>query len=60
MFDICIERNKHQENLALIGETLGVGGVNIFGLSLTRCEGLDVIHLVVDDLLRTRELLGQG
>lgn len=48
MYDICIERNEHAENLALIGETLGAGGVNINGLSLVRSGGQDIIHLVVD------------
>ena len=61
MYDICIERNEHPENLALIGEALGSGGVNIFGLSLTKFQGRDVIHLVVADAdLATRVLGAAG
>ena len=49
MYDFCIELDDNAENLALVGETLGSGGVNINGLSLTKHEGRDVIHFVVDD-----------
>jgi hypothetical protein len=49
MYDFCIELDDNAENLALIGETLGSRGVNINGLSLTKHEGRDVIHFVVDD-----------
>jgi len=49
MYDICIETDENSVNLASIGETLGGGGVNIFGLSLARCNGRDIIHLAVKD-----------
>jgi hypothetical protein len=49
MYDFCIETTGGGANLALIGETLGAGGVNINGLTLTRVGGRDIIHLVVDD-----------
>jgi hypothetical protein len=61
VYDICIERDEHPENLALIGETLGAAGVNINGLCLAKLEGRDVVHLVVDDAgAATRALESSG
>ena len=39
MYDICLELTEHPENLALVGEVLGAGGVNINGLSLVKLAG---------------------
>ena len=63
MHDICIERSRHPENLALIGEALGAGGVNINGLSFASAGGQDIIHLVVDEAgpaMRALEVAGIG
>jgi hypothetical protein len=49
MYDFCIELEENPENLALVGEILGAGGVNINGLSVMNFQGRDVIHLVVDE-----------
>lgn len=57
MYDFCIEMTEHPNNLVSVGETLGAGGVNIFGLSLTRCNGRDIIHLAVQDAEAARTAL---
>lgn len=57
MYDFCIEMTEHPGNLASVGETLGAGGVNIFGLSLMKFQGRDVIHLVVEDADRATRVL---
>ena len=49
MYDFYVEMNQSTENLASIGEMLGAGGVNLFGLSLTRSGRRDHIHFAVED-----------
>jgi hypothetical protein len=49
MYDFCIELDDHPGNLALIGEALGAGGININGLSVINVHRRDIIHLVVDE-----------
>ena len=56
MKDFCLEQNTNPENPALIGEMLGVAGVNIEGLCLTTCEDMTVIHLAVEDAVTTRRV----
>ena len=56
MKDFCLEQNTNPENPALIGEMLGVAGVNIEGLCLTTCEEMTVIHLAVEDAVTTRRV----
>jgi hypothetical protein len=57
MKDFCVEQNINLENLALIGEMLGVAGVNIEGLCFTSFEELTVIHFAVEDAVTTRRVL---
>lgn len=57
MKDICVIQDDSSENLALIGEIIGAAGVNIDGLSLTTCNGLSVIHFVVEDAITARRVL---
>jgi len=56
MKDFCLEQNTNPGNPALIGEMLGVAGVNIEGLCLTTCEEMTVIHLAVEDAVTTRRV----
>lgn len=57
MYDFCIGMEENPEGLALVGETLGVAGVNINGLSVMNFQGRDVIHLVVDEAGPARRVL---
>lgn len=57
MYDFCIGMDENPEGLALVGETLGVAGVNINGLSVMNFQGRDVIHLVVDEAGPARRVL---
>jgi hypothetical protein len=57
MKDFCLEQDDSPENLALIGEILGAAGVNIEGLCLTKCEGRNVIHFLVEDAVTARRVL---
>ncbi len=57
MRDFCIEQEDAPDILAHIGEILGEAGVNIEGLCLTTCEGLHLIHFVVEDAVTARCVL---
>ncbi len=57
MRDFCVEQDDAPEGLAYIGEILGNAGVNIEGLCLTTCNGLHIIHFVVEDAVTTRFIL---
>lgn len=57
MRDFCIEQDDAPDSLAFIGEILGDAGVNIEGLCLTACDGLHVIHFVVEDAMTARLVL---
>ncbi|HZD22311.1 MAG TPA: ACT domain-containing protein [Acidimicrobiia bacterium] len=48
-WDITTEIENRPGTLAEIGETLGRAGVNIEGISGFPCEGVGVIHVLVDD-----------
>ncbi len=54
MRDFCVEQEDALYSLAYIGEILGDAGVNIEGLCLITCDGLHVIHFVVEDALTAR------
>ena len=57
MRDFCIEQYDAPDGLAYIGEILGDAGVNIEGLCLITCDGMHVIHFVVEDAVTTRYVL---
>ena len=57
MRDFCIEQDGTPDSLAFIGEILGDAGVNIEGLCLTSCDGLHIIHFVVEDSVTARCVL---
>lgn len=48
-WDITTEIENRPGTLAEIGEALGKAGVNIEGISGFPCEGVGVIHVLVDD-----------
>lgn len=57
MRDFCVELDDTSDSLAYVGEVLGNAGVNIEGLCLTTCDGLHVIHFVVEDAVTARLVL---
>jgi hypothetical protein len=59
MRDFCVEHDG-PDSLACIGEILGDAGVNIEGLCLITCDGLQVIHFVVEDAVTARFVLEKG
>lgn len=59
MRDFCVEHDA-PDSLACIGELLGDAGVNIEGLCMISCDGLQVIHFVVEDAVTARFVLEKG
>jgi hypothetical protein len=57
MRDFCIEQDDALFDLAKIGEILGDAGVNIYGLCSITCDGLHIIHFVVEDAMTARLML---
>jgi hypothetical protein len=57
MRDFCVEQEETSDILAYIGEILGEAGVNIEGLCLISCDGLHIIHFVVEDSVTARCVL---
>jgi hypothetical protein len=57
MRDFCVEQDDAPDRLAFIGEILGAAGVNIEGLCLTSCDGLHIIHFIVEDAVTARCVL---
>ena len=57
MRDFCVVQDDVPESLAYVGEILGEAGVNIEGLCLTTCDGMHVIHFVVEDAATARLVL---
>jgi hypothetical protein len=60
VYDFYIEQIDNPKDLALTGEVLGAGGVNIAGLCLTKSEETDVVHFLVEDAEATRRILGDS
>jgi len=56
MKDFCVKQ-KNSETLALIGERLGVEGVNIEGLCIISSNKQRIIHFVVNDESKTKIVL---
>lgn len=46
--------------LAKMGETLGVAGINIDGICGVTCEGVGVIHVLVEDATAARKALKEA
>lgn len=57
MRDFCVEDDGISDSLAYIGEVLGEAGMNIEGLCLITCDGLQIIHFVVEDAVTARLVL---
>jgi hypothetical protein len=57
MRDFCVEQDDAPDSLAYIGEISGDAGVNIEGLCLTSCDGLHIIHFVVENAVTARYVL---
>ncbi len=57
MRDFCLEQDDAPDNLAYLGKLLGDAGVNIEGLCLTTCKGVQIIHFVVEDAATARFVL---
>ena len=60
MIDFCVELDDSTESPALIGEVLGVAGVNIEGLCLTKCKDRLVLHFVVEDEIIAKRVLEEA
>lgn len=57
MKDFCIEQSDSPNALVYLGKELGDGGVNIEGLCVYTDNGKQVIHFVVKDADKAREIL---
>lgn len=57
MKDFCVEQEDDLFSLTYIGEVLGEAGVNIDGLCSITCDGLQIIHFVVEDATTARLVL---
>jgi len=57
MKDFCLEQDKTNGNLALIGEILGAAGVDIEGFCLIKFAGRSIIHFVVKDAETAKRVL---
>lgn len=52
--DITVELENRPGTLAELGEAAGQNGINIDGVCAFPCEGVGVIHLLVDDAVAAR------
>jgi hypothetical protein len=55
--DLTVHLEDTPGTLAEIGEILGEAGINIDGICGMTCEGLGVLHLLVEDSQRARMVL---
>lgn len=53
--DLTVIFEDHPGALAKMGETLGVAGINIDGICGVTCEGVGVIHVLVEDATAARK-----
>lgn len=59
-WDITVELENRPGTLAEIGEATGNAGVNLDGVCGFPCEGVGIIHLLVDDADAARDALAAG
>ena len=56
-WDITVELENRPGTLAEVGEATGNAGVNLDGVCGFPCEGVGIIHLLVDDADAARDAL---
>lgn len=56
-WDITVELENRPGTLAAVGEATGKAGVNLDGVCGFPCEGVGIIHLLVDDADAARDAL---
>ncbi|HVP22263.1 MAG TPA: hypothetical protein VMS73_10430 [Anaerolineaceae bacterium] len=55
--DLTIILKDHPGILAMVGETLGKAGVNIEGICGMAFEDKAIVHILVQDIVKTRQIL---
>jgi hypothetical protein len=55
--DLTVHLEDKPGMLAKMGEALGKAGVNIDGICGVTCEGVGIIHILVEDALAAREAM---
>lgn len=56
--DITVHLIDNPGSLAAMGEALGAAGVNILGTCGVTAEGKGLIHILVEDAAKARDVLG--
>jgi len=59
-WDIAVELENRPGTLAELGEAAGKAGVNLDGVCGIPCEGVGVIHVLVEDPATARDALTQA
>lgn len=59
-WDIAVELENRPGTLAELGEAVGKAGVNLDGVCGIPCEGVGVIHVLVEDPATARDALTQA
>ena len=57
MWDLTVKLEDRPGTIADLGEALGAAGINIYGGCGFPCEGVGIIHVLVDDADAAKEAL---